>query len=266
MLLYLHIPKTAGTTLRMILDREYNPDQRLHIEGLYSNEEFASVYGKYFGGVNVISGHQYFGLHEHINRECTYITMLRDPIERVLSTYRHTVRIGTQDMGWLQRLTTHEQGSNLQTKMLAGGEVNLDLAIHNLNNSFAAVGISEMFDESILLMKRKLAWSSLPYYVIENPSHNTIKLSDIDEDVIDIIRDANSVDIQLYNYCVDKLEAKIISLGYGFQTMLTEFRTQNQLNKNNIKQEHVGPGAPENIPLTDLPREKILPVVGASKN
>lgn len=265
MLIYLHIPKTAGTTLRMILDREYDADQRLHIEGLYTNEDYANVYGPaYFDKVSVISGHQYFGLHKYINEECTYITMLRDPIERVLSTYRHTVRIGSQDMGWLQLLTTHEQGSNLQTKMLAGGEVNLDLAIDNLNSSFAAVGISEMFDESILLMKRKLSWS-MPYYVIENPSHNTIRLSDIDEDIVSIIRDANAVDIQLYDYYVSKLKAEIDSLGDGFQTILTEFRTQNELNKNNVKQEHAGPGAPENIPLTDLPREKILPVVGSSK-
>jgi len=265
MLINLHIPKTAGTTLRMIIDREYGLERKLQIEGLHNNSGFVDIYGiDTLNSVEVISGHQYFGMHEYIKGPCAYITMLRDPIERVLSTYRHTARTGKQDMEWLKSLTTREQGSNLQTKMLSGGTVDIDLAIHNLNNSFSVVGITEMFDESILLIRKKLAWS-IPYYVIENPSHNTIKADDIDSDIISIVKEANSVDIELYDYCVEKLKEEVRSLGDGFQTMLTEFRTQNQLNKNKIEQVHPGPGAPENIPLNDLKYEQMLPVVGPSK-
>lgn len=265
MLISLHIPKTAGTTLRMIIDREYGLERKLQIEGLYSNSDFIKTYGiDTFNNAEVISGHQYFGIHEHINDQCTYITMLRDPIERVLSTYKHTARMGEQDMGWLKCLTTHEQGSNLQTKMLAGGEVDLGRAIHNLNNSFSVVGISEMFDESVLLMQQKLSWS-FPYYVIENPSHNKIRSADIDIDIIDIIREANRVDIELYDYCANRLREEIVTLGDSFQKRLTEFITQNSLNKNKITQVHVGPGAPENIPLNDLAYDQMLPVVGPSK-
>ena len=266
MLINLHIPKTAGTTLRMIIDREYGLERKLQIEGLYSNDGFVDIYGiDSLNSFDVISGHQYFGMHQHIKRPCTYITMLRDPIERVISTYRHTARMGEQDMGWLKTLTTHEQGSNLQTKMLAGGEVNLGRAIHNINNSFSVVGISEMFDESIMLMQQKLSWS-WPYYVIENPSHNKIKAYDIDSDIIDMIREANSIDIELYDYCINRLREEIIVLGDNFQKRLTEFITQNCLNKNEIKQAYAGPGAPENIPLNDLKYEQMLPVVGPSKN
>lgn len=265
MLINLHIPKTAGTTLRMIIDREYGLERKLQIEGLYNNDGFVDIYGiDTLNSVDVISGHQYFGMHQYIKCPCTYITMLRDPIERVISTYRHTARMGEQDMEWLKSLTTREQGSNLQTKMLAGGEVDLGRAIYNLNNNFSVVGISEMFDESVLLMKQKLSWSS-PYYVIENPSHNKIKSADIDDSIIDTIREANRVDIELYNYCIDRLREEIIVLGDRFQKRLTEFVTQNSLNKNRITQVHPGPGAPENIPLNDLKYEQMLPVVGPSK-
>lgn len=265
MLINLHIPKTAGTTLRMIIDREYDLERKLQIEGLYSSSDFVKLYGRdTLNSVDVISGHQYFGLHEHIDVPCKYIAMLRDPIERVLSTYKHTARMGEQDMGWLKRLTTHEQGSNLQTKMLAGGELDLGRAINNINNSFSVVGVSEMFDESVLLMQQKLAWS-LPYYVIENPSHNKIKSADIDDDIIDMIREANRVDIELYDYCINRLREEIVVLGDSFQKLLTEFITQNSLNRNKITQVHVGPGAPENIPLNDLRYDQMLPVVGPSK-
>ena len=185
--------------------------------------------------------------------------MMRDPVERVLSTYRHLARFGECDMNGIKDLAKHTQGNNFQTRLLAGGKINLELAIENIDKHFSAVGILEMFDESILLMQKTLSWS-IPYYVIENPSHNLIKLHDLDASTVDTIKEYNQVDIELYSLYKRKLQEEIGALGVGFQEILTEFRANNKLNNNNIKQIFVGPGHPKNRPINKLSVDDLLPV------
>src|SRR5258708_6595833 len=76
--------------------------------------------------MQVFKGHMPFGLHERLPQPATYITFLREPVERVISEYyfaRHYrlhpqyKRMQAMSLEDYVRATPHH---NLQTKLLAG--------------------------------------------------------------------------------------------------------------------------------------------------
>jgi hypothetical protein len=50
----------------------------------------------------------------------------------------------------------------------------LDIAKRNLASHFAVIGITEEFDRSLILMKRRLAWRH-PFYTSQNVSREPKK-------------------------------------------------------------------------------------------
>ena len=91
-LIFLHVPKTAGWTLRGVLRYKY-PSEILFLDDRYEA----------LGGIEkvpledrrrarVVTGHVFYGVHEHIPQPSDYITVLRDPIARVVSMYNHILR------------------------------------------------------------------------------------------------------------------------------------------------------------------------------
>ena len=83
---FLHIPKTAGTTLTTLLDSHFDLDsitkaqvwQKLLQNGPHD-----------FSKYRLIRGHFGYGLHRVLPKKPIYITMLREPIERTISFYHH---------------------------------------------------------------------------------------------------------------------------------------------------------------------------------
>ena len=245
MLIYLHLPKTAGTTLRLIIEREYGLDKIFQINGLHPNEEVMKDLHAWphFNNVTVVSGHQYFGLHKYLYKECKYITMMRDPVDRVISGYSHLVDPCDRSMATFKDYTTtnlDKVGSNWQTRLLAGGELDLDLAMDNIDKHFPAVGITEMFDESVMLMKNKLSWTSNPYYVIENPCNDKVQRGDLDDNFIEMIKKNNSLDMKLYSFCLERLKRDMEILGSSFERELDKFKQENSRSHDKIEQVFAG--------------------------
>jgi hypothetical protein len=117
-LLFLHIPKSAGTTLTSCLtDWYYNPQptevQRgipSKLERFYDGDLLFYPIGFYKDpegrfpeemipllrrrGLKVVTGHFSYGIHEHIPGDSSYITVVRDPTKRILSLYYHLLGTG----------------------------------------------------------------------------------------------------------------------------------------------------------------------------
>ncbi len=90
-MVFVHLPRTGGTTIERVLDRKYR-SRVLHVETL--REPLASVGDLPFderAAARVVAGHVHYGVHEHIPHECVYVTMLREPVSRVVSMY-HFIR------------------------------------------------------------------------------------------------------------------------------------------------------------------------------
>lgn len=97
-LLHLHIPKCAGKSLRASILRstpkdlciEYNStdpfDTKKSLEG------FSDIINR-FPRARIISGHFPYGVHSVIpsGKKYKYISILRNPIERIISQYRHSM-------------------------------------------------------------------------------------------------------------------------------------------------------------------------------
>lgn len=208
-IIFMHIPKTAGSTLILILNEIYENidqrsfvDERARIINLLKNEK-----------PECISAHLPFGLHKYSSNECVYITMLRNPVDRVLSYYywiqEHSITSPAKNMTLEEYLNSnyYYRIVNQQTQFASGAfdpnEADLEKAKENLQNHFAAVGITERFDESILLFKNVLHWKYVPAYTRINVTN---KPEFTPDHLIKKIMVDNKLDVELYEWALIHFE------------------------------------------------------------
>ncbi len=214
-LVFLHIPKTAGTTLNRIIEWQYNPLSIFTLDPYRfraTAERFKTLSEARRRRFQVVRGHLYYGLHEFLPQGATYITMLREPVARFLSSYYFILRrplhplhrkltrekLGVEDY---LRLIPHRH--NFQSRLIAGVEDNttsderlLDMAKENLTKSFGVVGICERFEESLMLIAKTFGWE-VPFYENRKVSKNR---SAVDPTAIALIREHNRLDLELYEF------------------------------------------------------------------
>jgi hypothetical protein len=217
MLAFVHIPKTAGTTLHKIISHQYHAGRiAIHhdTEGPPSAELAERIQSQ---GASVIMGHFSVGLHRFIP-SLRYVTCLRDPVPRLISHYRHALHDPThylhreaKSLTLAEYISSGLSGelSDGMTRMLAGihdfhhgvmNEAILATAISNLETFFDAIIPSERFDEGVLLLASDLAWQT-PYYLRRKVGRYAGRTSSLDHETIRAIEDHNRHDRQLYDLC-----------------------------------------------------------------
>lgn len=82
-LVFLHLPKTAGTSLHAALARHFRPEEVFRPEGLAAWGEALADPGRY----RFWTGHMPFSLVALIPPPVFVVTLLRDPVQRILSLY-----------------------------------------------------------------------------------------------------------------------------------------------------------------------------------
>ncbi len=98
LLIYLHIPKTAGTTLASHIKGNLQPAEWLALYGIRRTREaitrqIADLAPDQRKRIRFVFGHQvWFGIHELFDREPRYVTVLREPTSRVVSHFYHLAR------------------------------------------------------------------------------------------------------------------------------------------------------------------------------
>jgi hypothetical protein len=104
----------------------------------------------------------------------------------------------------------------------------LPCALHNLRSRFDCVGLVERFDESLLLMKRKLEWRSVRYLRL-NVSEGRIRRNEVPAATLQRILACNRRDVELYEESCRLFAAEILAAGEDFQTELRRFRRNNRI-------------------------------------
>jgi len=255
-LIFLHIPKTAGQTLHTIIEKQYDTNHIFSI-GINTQEridEFKKFSEEERKNIRVLKGHMSFGMHEFMPQPCTYITLLRDPVERIISSYYYVLReprhylhnrviskqmslkdfvssgISTDlDNGQTRRLSGVSAGRLLGSRIISFGNCDpslLKVAKENLLKYFSVVGISEKFDESLLRIKQTLDWNNC-FYVKKNVTRNRILSQDIPKNTLNEIRKHNQLDLELYQYWNIFFTENITNQGALFATELENFRRFN---------------------------------------
>lgn len=225
---FLHIHKTAGTTLNQVITRQYAPGTLVDLYGAAKKlEAFKRLPEERKVHLRLIRGHIGFGIHEFMPMPVTYFTLLRNPIEQTISQYsflKSTLvrrrRMGLTDDETYRKISAMTLADfvadaadgrydNPQTRALAGSrgaihagivtEEVFDSAIQNLSDWFPVVGFVEEFERSLLMLKRRYSWSSV-FFIVKNPTKNRPDRVAIEPELVERIRGMNEFDSRLYGF------------------------------------------------------------------
>ncbi|MFK9094773.1 sulfotransferase family 2 domain-containing protein [Bacillus salipaludis] len=245
-ILFVHIDKTAGQTLKGIIDKQYQISEvrklkpPLTIESIMNEipKDKASKIGCYFnhledylkrvpGGDEAFSciyGHIYFGAHSCLSKPFTYITMLRDPVDRVISHYYYLLaKNHFKTFTSFEDFIQMDLNRNVQTQYISGNTLpDLPKAIEHLERYFSVVGITERFNESLYLMKKQFGWHQVDYSNRNVTSHRPAK-EQLSPEIINFIQKNNDLDMELYKYAVQLLDKKIEKLDFQSKQELQIF-------------------------------------------
>jgi hypothetical protein len=221
-LIFLHLPKCGGTTLNRIMEWEYDPLRIFSIDPifyLWSYHKLNRWPAERLGRMQVLKGHMPFGIHARLPQASTYITFLRDPVERVISAYYFALNYLLHPKHrWVSKLTLEEYARlspnhNVQTKYLSGrsfvgdyhaGDCNsemLEMAKANLTQYFSLVGLTERFDEGLAILKIIFGWQ-IAKYAKFNVTKSRLKKTSLPASTVDLITERNKYDVALYEYAV----------------------------------------------------------------
>lgn len=216
----LHIPKTGGTTLRSLIHRRYPEHQ---VVEAYDSPDVASALADRpgeCGRAAVLMGHFRFVPPEEYDRPCRYFTILRDPVARVVSNYKHICRspkhplhpaVAPLGLPAFARSAAIEEGNNLQTRLLAGmapgdgpcEERHLEAAMQRVESLGVRVGFLHRFDESLVYFAREGLRTG--GYVRENVGGGRGRArAGIGDGDLEAVADANSMDMRLYAWAAGR--------------------------------------------------------------
>ncbi|HET9906300.1 MAG TPA: hypothetical protein VFQ23_06655 [Anaerolineales bacterium] len=215
MLVFIHINKTAGRTVRYILRSSFGV---YHCEAEpwhardSSDQPFSAhdlkLSRKVYPRLESIGGHRVTGYTDlgESGTEFKYFAFMRDPIKTCASRFQYNIQYrGKQNLDfeeWIQRDWTR----NSQTKLIAGS-ADVDTAIRIIKEKNIFIGLTERFDESMLLLKGLRAKNlNISYQRINVATNNSIAQKILsDEKTRQLLIEANRVDQQLYDYVSQEL-------------------------------------------------------------
>lgn len=213
-ILFLHIPKAAGTTLTNALLPNFSASSVLQFPGGRPLDELSA---KERARLQLVYGHFEYGVHELLSQPSEYVTLLREPVDRVISLYcfirrepRHRLHasLKAEDVSleeFLDQQLTREI-DNHQTRLLSGarlpfGELtrtHLERAKRNLARC-AVVGVQHRFEEFFASVQQRYALRIRPVRN-ELVAPQRIGVDDLDRTVYEKIAALNQFDAELFDF------------------------------------------------------------------
>jgi hypothetical protein len=224
------MPKAGGTALAGALGNRFAAAERLDSYYSYDPEE------ERLNAAAYVTGHLSMSVLDGFKRPPFTITVLRDPIERALSTYsffrqreepltnrpgleRHVAALSLAKQHSVEEfiqvapeLAQHYLG-NWQARTLGGKR--LDGADERLDDALAGlrrcdfVGLAERQDESVDWLTRRLGWTGLTPLPLANVSRTRLRQDEISPAALDALLELTSVDSDLYAEAVRLYERRV---------------------------------------------------------
>jgi len=225
LLVFIHLRKTAGTTVAFVMRRQFGRGEAMDLDAPSieaANQAWNAIPPARRDRIKCVRGHLPFAPELFAPRAITCFTILRDPVERVVSEYYfnlHNPTIRFHAALVRERITLDQfvnserfaEVHNTQTRMLSGAKAgvgrreSLELAFTNLGERIAMVGISERFEETLLLNRAILGWRHVIYRRVNVNRHRPV-LGAIAPSTLAAIERANSLDRELYRYACARFE------------------------------------------------------------
>jgi hypothetical protein len=227
-LAFVHIPKTAGTTFRTQLRRQYGWDRVLELQPNNPESNFetlARMSEAERARYRAFVGHWGLEWQDHFPADTQYLTFLRQPVDRVKSLYQHVWRDTSHDDHRLLRERNLSLGDylrsgitletdNSQVRFVAGAPLDepcsedmLRCAMANLDR-FVVVGFTERFDESLALIRRRLGWR-WPVYVSENTRPPNADSGIVTPACLAAVAEKNQYAQRLYDFALQRFDEQM---------------------------------------------------------
>lgn len=235
MIFLLHIPKTAGQSVRQVIFQAIKPAKMLVLQtpmqiAYVSDEELASY--------PLVAGHVGFNMHKRLPPSVRTITFLRDPVARVVSQYRYFTKLSGDANMPVNQFQSYVRGRKLEEMLMDRNDPITEqffcnMQTHALHSDFwtpfrraiqdqspeqileqakanlqriEVVGIVERMDESIRRMNAILGWPNTPV-PHNNPSEKNTKV-EVTPALAELIRERNPLDVALYEFALQQFDAQ----------------------------------------------------------
>jgi hypothetical protein len=252
---FIHIPKTGGHTLEAIFESQYGEGGMVYSKwgrqfvgpsdgpvGVFLRSNDGQTPGRFYypehlsdfaerirsapleqlERTRLLYGKNLeWGLEAALGRDLDVFTVLRDPVDRVLSQYFFAVDYSSKpdQLSLYEHIAAHVP-PNIQTRLLSGphglapqphGAVMLARAKENLR-SCCAVGLTERFGETVLLLSRLLGWTDIRYER-RKVNRTRPRLAEVPLDVVQRLAEDNRLDVDLYRFACSIFEEQLQAYG-----------------------------------------------------
>ncbi len=247
-LIFVHIPKTAGSSMKDVLVRQYGArlrdvhDEDAHIQR-QNIQHILDLSDAQQAKIGCIVGHIPYGLHVHLKGAWVYSVILRHPLKRIVSNYhhvQHSVRgypaQGTSFESYAQRAGNDSMQIRYVLGMMREDNMRvdrdsplpsdaLDRAKDALSNQYAAVGLTERFDESMLLFAQAFGWKQ-PLYLRQNVG--TPSQQPISAESLATVTEMLHMEMALYDYAKTLFEERLAAYQGDLAADLARYQQANQ--------------------------------------
>ena len=264
LLLFLHVAKTGGMTLADIFARNFATEEFLQIDmaetnasalGIWSDRTIEQALGRLqapeLAKLRVVWGHYRHGVQARLPKPCAVVTLLRDPVDRIISAYYYSNEV-VRSLEILEkyhdRKYYHIGLDNSMSRIISGRpaldpiaaepdattenfaavtEADFEAAASNLDGYLVA-GTTERFDETLLVLRSDLRWSlsDLVYRRV-----NVTASRPAEADISDVLREKilnwNRYDALLFDRARAHLARRIAAYRGDFARDLSLFRELN---------------------------------------
>lgn len=206
-LVFMHIPKTGGHTLRAVLSEVYG-------DVLCPAQNWSEWQDIDVARYHVFIGHFGYDTIKPMFVSADFVTFLREPNERLLSLYHYLKATNQIDPTasletYLHELAPRRGEIDQITRYLAPGGKAINGALETLREC-RFVGRFEGFEAEIARLAHELEWSDVPPI----PQLNTqdgerLSLDDLTPDERESLSFANSVDSVIYDHAVEQIWSKV---------------------------------------------------------
>ena len=198
--LFVHLPKTAGTSFRDSLEEvfthglycDYGAEEqttdRVVLDYIYQRQDFFG-FGNYLAQQDALvcmSGHYPIRRYGAFFKIKNIMLFLRNPVQRVISQYEHKRRLEGYT-GTIQEFSAMPEHMNIQSRNIGRAPVTL----------IGFVGLQEFYSESLQLLNRQFGFQIKESFLNINKEQFSVKYK-LDPEVTAVIRENNRSDLILY--------------------------------------------------------------------
>ncbi len=251
MIIFHHIPKTAGSTFHHVLSQQYREDETFTINGIKPNQSLATFSAQpqgYIDSLELIKGHLANHFISRINKPYKVIAFVREPLDLFLSSFYYIKRAKHNDsyhkvknMTLAGFISFREENNyhNPQARHLCGyTDVNnrgallpinekrlQDLCEKHIQNIDYLFSV-EKFNHALIYLHRELRWEKQPYYVVKNRTSARPDISSLTNQQIQRILALSRVDLFINQYVNERCSTLFDS---EIQDHVSRFTKKNKL-------------------------------------